>query len=89
MQFAGELVVGLLEASTGNIEAWLAGAIALAGLILACAVYPATADGAVIYFRVRMLTTLGLNFTLRMDAFACSPCTRIRGAGNMRMHLQR
>src|SRR3546814_20521994 len=68
--FAGSFVAGFLPTNARNAEAWLAGGVALTGLILACAFYPAIAGGAVIRTEVEWLPTLGLNFTLRMDGFA-------------------
>src|SRR3546814_16425304 len=70
LPFAGSLVAGFLPANSRNIEAWLAAAVALAGLILSCALYPTIAGGAVIRTEAEWLPTLGLNFTLRMDGFA-------------------
>jgi multicomponent K+:H+ antiporter subunit A len=81
LPFAGSLVAGFLPANTRNIEAWLAGAIALAGLILAGALYPAVADGAVIRTEIEWLPTLGLNFTLRMDGFAWLFTVLVTGIG--------
>ena len=70
LPFAGSLAAVLFPANARNAEAWLAGAVASAGLILTWAFYPAVADGAVIRAEVEWLPSFGLNFTLRMDGTA-------------------
>ena len=45
LPFAGSVVAAVLPTNARNIEAWLAGGVALAGLILASAGYPAIAAG--------------------------------------------
>lgn len=70
LPFCGSLIAGCFPANRRNVEAWIGGAIALTGLILALAVYPAVADGGVIRTEIEWLPSLGLNFTLRMDGFA-------------------
>src|SRR5690606_15931533 len=81
LPFAGSLAAGILPANTHNIEAWLAGAIALAGLILACALYPVIASGETIHAGFEWLPSLGLNFTLRMDGFAWMFTVLVTGIG--------
>ena len=44
------------------------GAIALAGLAIAITLYPASNDGKTVRVAIEWLPTLGLDFTLRMDA---------------------
>lgn len=81
LPFAGCLVAGFLPANSRNVEAWLAGAVALAGLILAGALYPAVTGGAMIRTEVEWLPALGLNLTLRMDGFAWMFTVLITGIG--------
>ncbi|BBK36464.1 putative K(+)/H(+) antiporter subunit A/B [Allostella sp. ATCC 35155] len=81
LPFAGSLVVGFLPSNRHNLEAWLAGAIALAGLAIALALYPAVADGKAIRVAVEWLPTLGLDFTLRMDGFAWLFTVLVTGIG--------
>ena len=81
LPFAGSLVAGVLAHNARNTEAWLAGVVALIGLILACVFYPAIADGAVIRTEVEWISSLGLNFTLRMDGFAWMFTVLITGIG--------
>src|SRR3546814_16079528 len=70
LPFAGCLVAALLPANSRNIEAWIAGIVALAGLVLTLALYPAVTDGGVIRSEAEWVPAFGLDFTLRMDGFA-------------------
>src|SRR5690606_37861519 len=81
LPFAGSLVAGILSDNTRNIEAWLAGAIALAGLILTSSLYPVVASGETIRTEVEWLPSLGLDFTLRMDGFAWMFTMLVTGIG--------
>src|SRR3546814_8768290 len=66
LPFAGCLVAALLPANSRNIEAWIAGIVALAGLVLTLALYPAVTDGGVIRSEAEWVPAFGLDFTLRM-----------------------
>jgi multicomponent K+:H+ antiporter subunit A len=79
--FIGCLIAAFLPGNTRNIEAWLAASVALAGLIVAGALYPAVTGGAVIRAEVEWLPTLGLNFTLRMDGLAWLFTVLVTGIG--------
>src|SRR3546814_6482473 len=65
LPFAGCLVAALLPVNSRNIEAWIAGAVAIAGLVLALALYPSVTDGGVIRSETEWLPDFGLDFTLR------------------------
>jgi multicomponent K+:H+ antiporter subunit A len=81
LPFAGSVVAAVLPTNARNAEAWLAGGVALAGLILAAAGYPAIADGLVMRAEVEWLPSLGLNFTLRMDGLAWMLTVLVTGIG--------
>ena len=81
LPFAASVVAAVFPTNARNAEAWLAGSVALAGLILAGAGYPAIADGAVMRAEVEWLPSLGLNFTLRMDGFAWMFTVLVTGIG--------
>jgi multicomponent K+:H+ antiporter subunit A len=81
LPFAASVVAAVLPTNARNAEAWLAGAVALAGLVLAGTGYPAVADGGVIRAEVEWLPSLGLNFTLRMDGFAWVFTVLVTGIG--------
>jgi multicomponent K+:H+ antiporter subunit A len=81
LPFAGSVVAAVLPTNARNIEAWLAGGVALAGLILAGAGYPAIADGVVMRAQVEWLPSLGLDFTLRMDGLAWMFTVLVTGSG--------
>src|SRR3546814_18827666 len=70
LPFAGCLVAALLPANRRNIEAWIAGIVALAGLVLTFALYPAVPAGGVIRSEADRVPASGLVFTPRMDGFA-------------------
>ncbi len=81
LPFAGSLVAALLRRSARNAEAWLAGAIALAGLMTAAMLYPQVAGGGVVRHAHAWLPQLGLNFVLRLDGFAWMFVMLITGIG--------
>ncbi len=70
LPFVGSLVAGLLPANARNAEAWLAGAVAVLGLLLVVPLYPAIAAGEVPTFELAWLPALGMRFGLRLDGFA-------------------
>jgi multicomponent K+:H+ antiporter subunit A len=81
LPFAASVVAAVLPTNARNAEAWLAGTVAFAGLILTCAFYPPVADGAVLRAEVEWLPSLGLNFTLRMDGLAWMLTVLVTGIG--------
>jgi multicomponent K+:H+ antiporter subunit A len=81
LPFAGSVLAACLPANARNAEAWLAGAIALAGLGIAAGFYPHMASGEVVRLTVAWLPLAGLDFTLRMDGFAWLFCMLVTGVG--------
>src|SRR3546814_755182 len=81
LPFLGGVIAGLLPAKSRNVEAWLAGAIALAGLTMAALLYPEVAEGGVVRYEAEWLPEFGLNFSLRMDGFAWMFVTLVTGIG--------
>ncbi|WP_342641084.1 monovalent cation/H+ antiporter subunit A [Rhodoligotrophos ferricapiens] len=81
LPFAGSLIAGFLTGTIRNAEAWLAGAISLAGLGAVAALYPTVAKGEIIRAQMEWLPSLGLNFSLRMDGFAWMFSVLITGIG--------
>ncbi len=81
LPFAGSLVAAFLPANARNAEAWLAGATALAGLVMTSTLYPLVIDGGSIRHELAWLPEFGLNFTLRMDGFAWMFAILIAGIG--------
>src|ERR671932_515565 len=70
LPFAGAVAAGLLPTHARNAAAALAGAVALTGLLLVWAAYPAVSAGGVLRARLAWMPGLGLDFALRMDGFA-------------------
>ena len=70
LPFAGSLVAAASPANVRHAEAWLSGAVAVAGLGIAAALYPAVADGGAVRARLEWLPAYGLDVSLRLDGFA-------------------
>jgi multicomponent K+:H+ antiporter subunit A len=70
-----------LPANARNAEAWLAGAVALAGLALALSVYPEMSNGQILRLDLEWLPAYDLSFTLRMDGFAWMFSMLVTGIG--------
>jgi multicomponent K+:H+ antiporter subunit A len=81
LPFAGSVAALFLPANARNAEAWLAGAVALAGLLVAAQFYPDVARAEVIRSEFQWLPGPGLNFTLRMDGFAWMFAVLVAGIG--------
>jgi len=81
LPFAGSIAAGLFPANARNAEAWLAGAIALAGNLLAWTASARMSSGEVIRIGVSWLPAYGLDFTLRMDGFAWMFAVLVTGIG--------
>jgi multicomponent K+:H+ antiporter subunit A len=81
LPFAGSLIAAFLPTNARNAEAWLAGLIALTGLLIAFVLYPLMGDGGVVRSEAEWMPALGLNFSLRMDGFAWMFSMLITGIG--------
>ena len=53
-----------------HAEAWLSGAVAVAGLGIVAVLYPSLAGGGVVRARLEWLPAFGLDVSLRLDGFA-------------------
>ncbi|MEI2415712.1 monovalent cation/H+ antiporter subunit A [Orrella sp. JC864] len=83
LPFAGCLVAALMRPNARNAEAWLAGLIALAGLVQVALLYPRVADGGVVALSLPWIPALGLTFSLRMDGFSWMFAMLITGIGTL------
>ncbi len=70
LPFAGSLAAAFLPVRARNAAGILAGAIALAGAVLAALLYGRIAHGAPLYAEMEWLPSLGLNFILRLDGLS-------------------
>src|SRR4051812_29849460 len=70
LPFAGCALGAFIPANRRNLEAWFAGLVALASLVLAALCLPEIARGEALRVEYAWLPSLGVNFTLRMDGFA-------------------
>ena len=81
LPFAGSVAAALLPANARNAEAWLAGAIALACLLLAVLAWPAVRAGEVLRLHWAWMPAAGLDASLRMDGFAWLFCVLVTAIG--------
>jgi multicomponent K+:H+ antiporter subunit A len=70
LPFLGSIFAALLPANARNAEAWLAGAVTVACVVLIGMHYGEVTGGAVVRTRLAWLPQFGLDFYLRMDGFA-------------------
>ncbi len=78
---AGSVAAALLPSNARNAEAWLAGAVAAAGLVIVWSLYPEMSNGQVVRLDLEWLPAYDLAFTLRMDGFAWLFAMLITGIG--------
>ena len=81
LPFVGSLAAALLPANARNAEAWLAGAVALGGLVITAGLYPEMSAGHAARCHFAWLPAFGLDFTLRMDGFAWMFSGLVTGIG--------
>lgn len=81
LPFLGALIAALLPSNARNLEAWLAGGVALAALLMVWLCYPAVAAGEVLRAEIPWVPELGLDLVLRMDGFASVFAVMITGIG--------
>jgi multicomponent K+:H+ antiporter subunit A len=81
LPFAGSIAAALFPTNARNAEAWLAAAVALAGLAILWIFYPQMSNGEVIRFELAWLPAFGLGFTLRLDGFAWMFGVLVTGIG--------
>lgn len=70
LPFVGALGAGLLQANARNVEAWLAGVVAISCAAILASYYPDMVAGRVVQVAVDWLPQYGLTFGLRLDGFA-------------------
>ena len=83
LPFLGSFIAGMLPAKGRNRAAWLAGLVALAGMVLTLSCYPAISRGEVLRYEAAWMPELGLNLILRMDGFAWLFAMLVLGVGLM------
>src|SRR5690554_363404 len=81
LPFLGSAIAAFMPTNARNREAWLAGSMALAGLVLAASLYPQVADGGVVRFDIQWLPEFGVDIILRMDALAWLFAILVLGIG--------
>jgi len=81
LPFAGSVAALFLPPNARKAEVWLAGAVALAALLIVANLYPAVAGAEVIRSEIAWLPALGLNLTLRMDGYVWMFAILVTGIG--------
>ena len=70
LPFVGSVVVAALPTYARNLGGLIAGSVALAGVLLTIAAFPAVSDGAVLLAEAAWLPALGLNLQIRLDGLS-------------------
>ncbi len=83
MPLAGSLIATTLPVNARNAEAWLAGAVMVAGLAVLAVLWPQVQDGGVLRHTVRWVPSLGLNLTFRLDGYAWLFLCMVYGIGGL------
>jgi multicomponent K+:H+ antiporter subunit A len=81
LPFIGSVCAALLPSNARNTEAWLAGAFTLASAALLLLIYPQITDGGVVRASLPWIPQLGLDLSLRIDAYAWMFAMLITGIG--------
>ncbi|MDX9740507.1 MAG: monovalent cation/H+ antiporter subunit A [Gammaproteobacteria bacterium] len=81
LPFVGSAIAACLPQTARNREAWLAGLVALTGLLISAWLYLRVGDGEVVRYRVEWLPMYGLDFSLRMDGLSWLFVMLVNGIG--------
>ncbi len=81
LPFGGSALAMLLPVNARDAEAWLAGAVSLAALLVAGMFYPGVAGGAVVRVAHEWAPQAGLHFMLRLDGYAWMFALLVTGIG--------
>ncbi len=81
LPYLGALVAALLPSNARNLEAWLAGGVALLALVMVWFGYAAVGAGEVPRVEIPWAPELGLNVVLRMDGLASVFAAMVAGIG--------
>jgi multicomponent K+:H+ antiporter subunit A len=81
LPFVGSVCAAFLPSNARNIEAWLAGAVSIACVVLVALLYPAVAGSGVVHASLPWVPQLGLVLHLRMDGYAWIFAALVTGIG--------
>lgn len=70
LPFGAAFVAAFLPQNARNAEAWLAGSVAVAGLLIMFWLFPHVDNGGIVRQEIQWIPALGLNLVLRLDGFA-------------------
>src|SRR5690606_37956762 len=83
LPFVGSVLAALLPTNARNVEAWLAGFFATAGLAMTLLLFPEVRDGGVVLYERAWLSSIGIDFVLRADGFAWLFAHMVYGIGGL------
>jgi multicomponent K+:H+ antiporter subunit A len=81
LPFLGSVLAALLPSNARNVEAWLAGFVALACAVLVATLHPQIADGGVVRASLPWVPRLGIDLQLRIDGYAWMFAMLVTGIG--------
>ena len=81
LPFIGSAIAGMMPVNARNGEAWLAGCVTLAGLLVTFFLYTTVEAGSVLRYEAPWLPAYGVNFVLRMDGLSWLFTALILGIG--------
>jgi multicomponent K+:H+ antiporter subunit A len=79
--FIASAVAAALPANARNQEAWLAGAVALFGVLVTAYLYQFVGEGEIVRYQAEWMPAYGVNFALRMDGLAWLFVLMVTGIG--------
>jgi multicomponent K+:H+ antiporter subunit A len=83
LPFLGSAIAAFLPSNARNVEAWLAGFVALTCAALVASLYPEVSDGGVVRFALPWIPQLGVDLQLRMDGYAWMFAMLVAGIGTL------
>ncbi|WP_424812326.1 monovalent cation/H+ antiporter subunit A [Roseococcus sp. YIM B11640] len=81
LPYLGALIAALLPSNARNLEAWLAGSVALGVFSIVLACYSGVSSGEVLRHTIPWIPELGLEIAFRLDGFATLFAFMISGIG--------
>ena len=81
LPFVGSVVAALLPANARNAEAWLSGFVTVSGLVMTALLFPDVNGGGVVRQEYAWMSSIGVDFVLRVDGFAWMFALMVNGIG--------
>src|SRR5690606_21266746 len=81
LPFAAALLAAWMSVRARNAEAWLSGAVMVAGLAILAVLYPGVTNDGRVIARIAWLPDLGFNLVFRLDGFSWLFMVLVKGTG--------